>query len=111
MIDIDKAIATAVKTGKVMFGANEAIKSAKLGRAKLIILASNCPANIRKDIEYYSKLSGVPIFDYKGTSIDLGTLCGKPFVVSALTIREPGDSEILKIIKSKEIEGESEEAE
>ena len=111
MIDIDKAIATAVKTGKVMFGANEAIKSAKLGRAKLIILASNCPTNIRKDIEYYSKLSGVPILDYKGTSIDLGTLCGKPFVVSALTIREPGDSEILKIIKPKETEGESEEAE
>ena len=111
MIDIDKAIATAVKTGKVMFGANEAIKSAKLGRVKLIILASNCPANIRKDIEYYSKLSGVPILDYKGTSIDLGTLCGKPFVVSALTIREPGDSEILKIIKPKETGGESEEAE
>ncbi len=34
---------------------------------------------------------------YKGDSSDLGALCGKPFGVSALTIREPGDSNILKI--------------
>ena len=102
MIDIDKAIATAVKTGKVEFGAKSAIKNAKLGRAKLIILASNCPKNVRADVEYYSKLSKVPIYIYKGTGIDLAAVCGKPFVVSALSIREPGDSEILKIIKSTE---------
>jgi len=108
MIDIDKAIATAVKTGKVEFGAKSAIKNAKLGRAKLIILASNCPKNVRADIEYYSKLSKVPIYIYKGTGIDLAAVCGKPFVVSALSIREPGDSEILKIIKSSEVgEGEA----
>ena len=110
MIDIDKAIATAVKTGKVEFGAKSAIRNAKLGKAKLIILASNCPKNIRADIEYYSKLSKVPIYIYKGTGIDLAVVCGKPFVVSALSIREPGDSEILKVIKSSESSGEGEEA-
>ena len=109
MIDIDKAIATAVKTGKVEFGAKSAIKNAKLGKAKLIILASNCPKNIRADIEYYSKLSKVPIYIYKGTGIDLAVVCGKPFVVSALSIREPGDSEILKVIKSSKSGGEGEE--
>ena len=74
MIDIEKAIVTAVKTGKVLFGSNNAIKSAKLGRAKLIILASNCPQKIREDIEYYCKLSGIPILYYKGTGIDLGVV-------------------------------------
>ncbi|RLI21980.1 50S ribosomal protein L30e [Candidatus Bathyarchaeota archaeon] len=106
-MDIEKAIATAVKTGKVEFGAKNAIKNAKLGRAKLIILASNCPKDIRADIEYYSKLSKVPIYIYKGTGIDLATVCGKPFIVSALSIRDPGDSEILKIVKP----GESDEEE
>jgi len=110
MIDIDKAIATAVKTGKVEFGAKSAIRNAKLGKAKLIILASNCPKNIRADIEYYSKLSKVPVYIYKGTGIDLAVVCGKPFVVSALSIREPGDSEILKVIKPSESSGEGEEA-
>jgi len=97
VIDINKAIATTVRTGKVLFGANNAIKNAKVGKAKLIIVASNCPQEIRKDIEYYCGLSDVPIVIYNGTSIDLGAVCGKPFMVSALTIREPGDSDILKL--------------
>ena len=97
MIDINKAIASTVKTGKVWFGANNAIKNVKVGKAKLVIIAENCPKNIREDIEYYCKFSKIPMIIYKGTSLDLGAACGKPFMVSALTIREPGDSDILKV--------------
>ncbi|MEM0357863.1 MAG: 50S ribosomal protein L30e [Candidatus Bathyarchaeia archaeon] len=106
-IDIDKAIATAVKTGKVYFGANSAIQSAKTGRAKMIIIASNCPKEIRSDLEYYCKLSRIPLIVFRGTSTDLAMICGKPFVVSALTIREPGDSEILRLVEATETEAES----
>lgn len=104
MIDVDKAIVTTVKTGKVLFGANKAVESVKLGRAKLIVLASNCPREIVEDIMYFSRFSNVPVVIYKGTSIDLGAVCGKPFMVSALTVREPGDSDILKL--SEEAKGE-----
>lgn len=104
MIDIDKAIATAVKTGKVSFGANSALQNAKTGKAKMIILATNCPKVLREDVEYYCKLSNVPLITYKGSSLDLAALCSKPFTVSALSIREPGDSEILKLIESAESE-------
>jgi len=97
MIDVDKAIATTVKTGKVLFGTNKAVESVKLGRAKLIVLASNCPRSTMEDIMNYSRFSNVPVVIYKGTSIDLGAACGKPFTVSALTVREPGDSDILKL--------------
>jgi len=103
VIDINKAIATTVKTGKVSFGANNAVKNAKIGKAKLIIVAANCPQKIREDIEYYCKLSDVPIVIYKGTSIDLGAVCGKPFMVSALTIREQGDSDILKLTEAANV--------
>jgi large subunit ribosomal protein L30e len=112
MIDIDKAIATTVKTGKVQFGAGNAVKSAKLGRAKLILVASNCPKNTLDDIMYYAKLSDVPVAIYKGSSIDLGVTCGKSFMVSALTVREPGDSEILELgEKAKEAAREQSETE
>jgi len=97
MIDVDKAIGTAVKTGKVLLGVKKAMESVKLGRAKLVVVASNCPKNVMEDINYYGRLSGVPVVIYKGTSIDLGAVCGKPFVVSALTVREPGDSDILRL--------------
>jgi large subunit ribosomal protein L30e len=97
MIDVNKAIATTVKTGKVLFGANKAVESVKLGRAKLVVLASNCPRDIVEGVRYFSRFSNVPVVIYKGTSIDLGAVCGKPFMVSALTVREPGDSDILKL--------------
>jgi len=100
MIDISKAIVTTVKTGKVLLGTKDAVKNAKTGKAKLIIVASNCPQKTREDIEYYCKLSNIPVIIYKGTSIDLGAVCGRLFMVSALTVREPGDSDILKLTEA-----------
>jgi large subunit ribosomal protein L30e len=99
MIDIDKAIASAVKTGKVSYGANAALLNAKTGKAKMIVLASNCPEDIRNDVESYGKLSKVPVLNYRGASMDLANVCGKLFIISALSIREPGDSEILKAVE------------
>jgi large subunit ribosomal protein L30e len=104
MIDVDKAIATAVKTGKVSFGANTALQNAKTGKAKMIILAANCPKNIKEQVEYYGKLSKVPVMTYEGTSIDLAAVCNKLFIISALSIRETGDSEILKLTENTEKE-------
>lgn len=104
MIDVDKAIATAVKTGKVIFGSDSALQSAKTGKAKMILIAANCPKNMREDIEYYSKLSAVPTMTYRGSALDLAAVCGKPFTVAALSIREPGDSEILKLTEKAEPE-------
>jgi large subunit ribosomal protein L30e len=109
MIDVNKAIASAAKTGKVTYGTRNAIKSAKLGKARLILVASNCERTAMDDITYYAKLSGVPLAIYKGTRIDLGVTCSKPFMVSALSIREPGDSEILKL--AQESKESAEEAE
>jgi large subunit ribosomal protein L30e len=111
MIDVDKAIATTVKTGKVTFGANNAVKSAKMGRGKLILLASNCPRNVVDDVTHYAKLSGVPLVTYKGSSLDLGLICGRPFMISALTVREPGDSDILKLTEKAEEPAKESEAE
>ncbi len=98
MIDIDKALASAVKTGKVSFGANTALQNAKTGKAKMIVLASNCPKDIKEQVEYYGEISKVPVITYKGTSIDLAEVCSKLFIISAMSIRETGDSEILKVI-------------
>jgi large subunit ribosomal protein L30e len=104
VIDIDKAIATAVKTGKVSFGANAALQNAKTGKVKMVILAANCPKDIKEQVEYYGKLSKVPTMTYKGTSMDLAAVCNKLFIISALSIRETGDSEILKVIENNEMQ-------
>ena len=104
MIDVDKAIAAAVNSGKVAFGTKEAIQTAKTGKAHLILVSGNVPTATQRDLHYYGKLSGVPIVRYRGDGVDLGLTCGKPFVVTALVIRELGNSEILKLVEPNEIE-------
>jgi hypothetical protein len=36
--------------------------------------------------------------------MDLAVVCNKPFIISALSIRETGDSEILKVIENPEMQ-------
>lgn len=103
MIDTNKAIIATVKTGKVLFGAQSAINNAKIGKAKLIIVAANCLQKTREDIQSYCKLSNIPMIIYKGTSIELAAVCGKPFMVSALTIKKQGNSDILKLAEATNV--------
>jgi len=95
-MDIDRGIRVAVDTGDVTLGSEKAIQSLKLGKGQLVIVAENSPKNILEDVEYYSKLSDIPSYTYKGTSVELGSVCGKPFTVATLVINNPGDSTILE---------------
>jgi large subunit ribosomal protein L30e len=99
MVDISKAIRMAVDTGKVEFGAKSALRLSSSGEVRLIVLSSNCPKKFKEDITYYSKLSKTTVHEFNGTSLELGSLCGKPFPISALSIHDPGNSKILELVK------------
>jgi large subunit ribosomal protein L30e len=98
VVDLNKMIAMAVKTGKVLYGARSCINNVMTGKVRLVIVASNSPENLKEDLKHYCSLSNIPLTYYPKTSQELGRICGKPFKVSALTIREPGDSDILKMV-------------
>ena len=91
----------AVKTGKVGFGSKDALASSASARAKLIILAKNCRDSDREDILHSAGQSMVPVYTFQGSSLDLGAVCEKPFPVSAIVVREAGDSEVLKLVDEK----------
>lgn len=95
-MDINRALRVAVNTGKVSFGTGWIKRNALKGGAKLIIVASNCPDDRFKGKEY----SNVPVYQFQGTNVELGTACGKPFPISVLAIIEPGSSEILVLKES-----------
>jgi len=95
-MDVDRGIRVAVDTGDVTLGSEKSIQSLKLGKGQLVIVAENSPKNILEDVKYYCKLSDIPFYTYKGTSVELGSVCGKPFTVATLVINDPGDSTILE---------------
>lgn len=97
MIDVAKELKVAMQTGKVVLGSKQAMRLASKGKAKLIIMASNTPQGIKDKISAYARVSKIPIYIYPGSSWDLGAICGKPFVVAAVSVIDEGDSEILKL--------------
>ena len=97
-MSFENELRRSIKTGKVVFGAKETIKLVKLGKAKAVIMASLAKPELKEDLRYYAKLSGIPVYVYRGSPYDLGSLCGKPFPVSMLAIVEPGDSSIVEIV-------------
>ncbi len=90
-INVDKSLIKAVKTGKVIVGANRTIDAAADGSAKMVVLASNCPEDIKKKIQ----ATDIPVLEYEGTSVELGPVCGKPFTIAAMAILDAGESDIL----------------
>ena len=99
MIDLDRVIKSALKSGKIFLGSKQAINAARTGKAVALIQASNCPEYVRKEIEAHADLSKIPVYSYSGSALDLGLMCGKPFMVSAMTIRTLSDPELLRVVK------------
>ena len=99
MADINKAIRLVVKTGKVTFGFKETLEALRGGKTKLVVYANNIPEEKKKRLQDFSKFYETPQLQYAGSGIDLGVVCGKPFNISAVAVKETGDSDILKLVK------------
>lgn len=93
-LDLNKAIRNTIQTGKVHIGSNQALSAVDSAQAKAVVLAKNCPDTVRDQIT-----GRVPVIEYPGMSVDLGTLCGKPFAIAAITVIEPGESEIMSALR------------
>lgn len=87
-MNIQNEIKDAVKSKKLIIGSNRTSKELKLGKVKLVIIASNCPKSIRDDVKHNGKLGKVEINEFKGDSIELGTLCKKPFSASIVSVKK-----------------------
>ncbi len=100
MIDFENELKIALKTGKVELGSRSALRLAKTGKAKLIVIASDAPEAMSKDVNYYAKLSGTATYTYPGTAWNLAGACEKPHIVAVLSVLEPGDSEVLRVTEA-----------
>ena len=98
-VSLERELRTLLKTGKAFLGVKQTIKALLHGKARAVVIAENIPPEYRARIEYYAKLSNIPVLVYKGTSVDLGTAIGKPFRVSAIAVIDEGSSNILELVE------------
>ncbi len=97
--DLEKAISMVISTGKVKLGYNAVLKSISSGKVKTAIISNNLPLKLKRILIRNCNLSQVPIIQYEKNGFDLGAVCGRPHLVSALVILDPGNSKILDYLQ------------
>jgi len=100
-VDAGKELRRAVDTGKVLFGKKEVEKSVLKGSCKLVIMSNNAEKYDKERMLQLCNTSQVPFFEFGATGLDIGSYCGKPFVVSFAGIEDKGKSKVLDLVKSK----------
>jgi large subunit ribosomal protein L30e len=93
-MDFNVSLRRAIKTGKVILGQNQTEQSINEGSAQMVVLAVNCPENFSESVRSKEDLF---VYTFDGSSVQLGKACGKPFMVSALAVINPGESDILSL--------------
>ena len=93
-MDFNVSLRRAIKTGNVLLGQNKTEEIINEGKAQLVVIAENCPDDYRRKVE---NLENTFIYTFSGSSVQLGKACGKPFMVSALAVVDPGESDILSL--------------
>ena len=83
---VDK-VKQAIKTKKAILGYKRVLKFLKVSSLDMVILAKDTSQNIRNDIEHNARIAKTEVKILNKSSMDLGTICGKPFPVSVIGIR------------------------
>ena len=96
MRTLEKVIKEAVASDKYKSGVKEVLQSVK--GSKLIILSNTVPSVDRSKIEDQAKSANVALYDYPGTSVQLGKMCNKPFRINAIAIKAGSAEEISSIL-------------
>nr|ABX44833.1 putative 60S ribosomal protein RPL30 [Flustra foliacea] len=98
---INARLALVMKSGKYCLGYRQTLKTLRMGKAKLVIIANNTPPLRKSEIEYYAMLAKTGVHHYSGNNIELGTACGRYYRVCTMSITDPGDSDIIKSMPSE----------
>ena len=97
---LQSVLQSAVVGGKYVLGAKEVIDSVKSSR--LVVIASNAPPQILKDVWKACNASAVPVLTFNGSSLELGRICKKPYRVVAVGVKSPGSVDITPLLKAVE---------
>ncbi len=95
-----KEINIMLETGKYSFGARRAKRELLVGETKVVILADKSKKEVKEDITYYCKKGNIPLITFEGTSLELGSVCGRAHPVSVIVVFDEGKSKLVEIAKN-----------
>lgn len=66
---------------KVIFGRERTLKNLKLGKVKVVFVASNCPLDVKDKIKLYE----VEVIELEEPSDEVALICKRPHTISVLS--------------------------
>ncbi len=96
MADLNNDLRLAVDTGSVALGTRETVRAVNGNKAKLVVLSSKGRSDAVADVTHLCNVASIRIVKFGGSSMELGTVCGKPYSINSLAILDPGNSKILE---------------
>ena len=105
MVDWNKfnqELRNVIDTGKIIYGTNEIKKECFVGEPKLLILSNTIDKNKKQEFLYYAKLLNIDAIEYPENSLELGSVCAKPFSISVVAVIDFGKSSIIDVINAKD---------
>jgi len=97
--EFEKALYLTIRAKQVVIGSKRVLSELRMGNLSAVVIAGNAPEHIKKLIKYYARVAGVPIIKYPDTSVRLGVVCGKPFVIASLGIRKGARNPIYEMVR------------
>ncbi|MBD3313446.1 hypothetical protein GF345_03320 [Candidatus Woesearchaeota archaeon] len=77
-----------VKEDRVFIGEDQTLKNLRSGNVSKIMLASNCPAEMKETIERYAGMAGVDVEQLDVPNDELGIMCRKQFFISVISVKK-----------------------
>src|SRR3989304_1318770 len=96
--NFSKNMELALTTGKCSVGLREVKESVK--GAKVVILSRTVNADEKSQLQKTLDEHSVPYATLDISSVELGRLCGRPFRISAISVRTLGEASIDGILRS-----------
>lgn len=79
-----------IKAKGIAIGLERTIKGLRLGKVDTVIISSNCPEKVVRDLDYYAGMGKAETIKVSFTNEELGVVCKKPFSISVLSILKGG---------------------
>lgn len=94
---LTKVLKDAMKSGKSAIGAKESIAAMK--GSKAILMTRSVPAALAVRLREEAKKHGVPVVVLPHSSAELARLVGKPYRVSAVSLRSVSEADVNQLLK------------
>ena len=94
---LSKVLKDAMKGGKSAFGAKESLAAVK--GSKAVLCTKSLPPALGAKLREEAKKHSVPVVELTQSSAELARMVGRPYKVSAMTLRGVSDSDVKQLTR------------